>query len=283
MDTVYKYCGKYGADVLCSLELKVTPPNQFNDPFEFTPEVIFSDPASFRKMPELLNDTQYLKRLHRNEGNALDFAKFQELASAKEPEIIKLVVKEIINYCPKFAIEMLDMASNKVAVLCLSQKRDSILMWGHYCDNSRGLVIGFDRSSDCFQEATELRSRLRPVKYVKKRTLLDLSWQEGTPEWNNYLDEVVFRKGEDWSYEEELRQCFLLPTLTQKRLKDGTLGYFLPFPAGAVASVTLSPRCSADLEGAVRSILRDPRLAHVKLDRAILNESGFAIGFEILK
>lgn len=36
MGTVYKFCGKYGLEILRTLELKVTPPNQFNDPFEFT-------------------------------------------------------------------------------------------------------------------------------------------------------------------------------------------------------------------------------------------------------
>ena len=38
-DVLYKYCDPRGIDILQSLRLKVTPPNQFNDPFEFMPRV----------------------------------------------------------------------------------------------------------------------------------------------------------------------------------------------------------------------------------------------------
>jgi hypothetical protein len=43
MSTVYKYCSNRGVDILNNLELKITPANQFNDPFEFTPHIICSD------------------------------------------------------------------------------------------------------------------------------------------------------------------------------------------------------------------------------------------------
>ena len=45
MGTVFKFCGKYGLDILRKLELKITPPNQFNNPFEFKPRNRCSDPA----------------------------------------------------------------------------------------------------------------------------------------------------------------------------------------------------------------------------------------------
>ena len=40
-DGLYKYCDQRGIDILQSLRLKVTPPIQFNDPFEFMPKVDF--------------------------------------------------------------------------------------------------------------------------------------------------------------------------------------------------------------------------------------------------
>jgi len=36
-DAVFKYCDARGVSILQDLELKITPPNEFNDPFEFRP------------------------------------------------------------------------------------------------------------------------------------------------------------------------------------------------------------------------------------------------------
>jgi hypothetical protein len=40
---LYKYLDRYGLDTIANLELKITPPNEFNDPFEFTPRLTDSD------------------------------------------------------------------------------------------------------------------------------------------------------------------------------------------------------------------------------------------------
>jgi hypothetical protein len=42
-DSLFKYCDGNGIDILQWLRLKVTPPNQFNDPFEFLPKIAFSN------------------------------------------------------------------------------------------------------------------------------------------------------------------------------------------------------------------------------------------------
>jgi hypothetical protein len=70
MDTVYKYCGANGLNILRDLELKATPPNQFNDPFEFTPKMGYSDPVGYAKRN--LQQESVLKWLYehkRAEGN----------------------------------------------------------------------------------------------------------------------------------------------------------------------------------------------------------------------
>ena len=37
-----------------------------------------------------------------------------------------------------------------IGILCLSEVRDSILMWGHYTDSHQGFVIGFDSDQPFF-------------------------------------------------------------------------------------------------------------------------------------
>lgn len=40
---LYKYLDQHGLDAIANLELRVTPPNEFNDPFEFTPHLVIGD------------------------------------------------------------------------------------------------------------------------------------------------------------------------------------------------------------------------------------------------
>ncbi|HZF02169.1 MAG TPA: hypothetical protein VE344_09775 [Methylomirabilota bacterium] len=37
---LFKYTNHFGVNILRDLQLKVTPPNEFNDPFEFSPYLI---------------------------------------------------------------------------------------------------------------------------------------------------------------------------------------------------------------------------------------------------
>jgi hypothetical protein len=62
MAFAYKYCSAHGLDILTSLHLKITPPNQFNDPFEFTPHVVCSNPA--RRIKRFFNDKTNLTKLY---------------------------------------------------------------------------------------------------------------------------------------------------------------------------------------------------------------------------
>jgi len=277
MDIVYKYCCAGGIEILENLELKVTPPNQFNDPFEFTPRMICSAPL--RRTREILKTKRHLRTLYdaevaagRFSGN---FREYREYAKKHRQKI----AEGIAVYLPEAAAEtgrhVLDKASRKYGILCLSKTRESILMWGHYCDKHCGLVIGFDGAHKIFGVPT-------PVKYVRERVLFDASWLERDARVRAFEKQLVFSKYMDWAYEQEVRQMFNLPALKQKQLKDGTLGYFLTVPPQAIVRVTLGARCPNDLTNKVLKALQNPTLAHVKLDRAVLHDSDFALRFERL-
>jgi hypothetical protein len=281
MDTVYKYCGANGLKILRNLELKVTPPNQFNDPFEFTPKMNYSDPVGYAK--KNLQEESVLKWLYehkRAEGKfAGSFQEFQERASAHQTEVIEAFVSVLPLGAAQAEKEFLDEVSRRFGILCMSQKRDSILMWGHYCDKPLGLVIGFDKSAAIFQQ----EKGLRPVNYVKERVAFDACWPAGSPELLKYEEDVILSKSDAWLYEQEVRQFFALSShsLTKKLLEDKTTGYFLPFPAEAIVSVTLGPRCLPDLENEVRELLQKPHFSNMKkFDHAILHENNFSIDFE---
>jgi hypothetical protein len=65
-DSLFKYCDGRGIDIFCSLRLNVSPPNQFNDPFEFLPKVDFSMDATHVK--KWLTDSKVLQSAWEQSG-----------------------------------------------------------------------------------------------------------------------------------------------------------------------------------------------------------------------
>jgi Protein of unknown function (DUF2971) len=272
MNLVYKYCNARGVDILQNLELKITPPNQFNDPFELTPHIICSNPADLAArwrqrhlMPLYLRQ----KKLGRFDGSYGEFQKFIDLHHG---EWLNSWVTVAFKNVQK---NLLDYQSKENGILCMSKRRDSILMWGHYCEKHRGLVVGFDSSYKLFHRLP----LLYPVSYVPKRIKMEANWETNNPETQEAVYQMMSSKGEDWLYEQELRQFFKLSALKKKPFKGKTVGYFQPISPDAIVTVSLGVRCSKKLENKVRSLLSNPHFSHVKLDRAVLHESDFTLEF----
>src|ERR1039457_4824173 len=102
MDTIYKYCGKHGLTILRQLELLVRPPNQFNDPFEFTPKVVYSDRALYAKrVLDLEPVREWLHQLYLKNNFRGTFNEYQKEAEnilLKAPETTSpLVEKDMLD------------------------------------------------------------------------------------------------------------------------------------------------------------------------------------------
>lgn len=276
-EQVYKYCDSHGLDVLRNLELKVTPPNQFNDPFEFTPRVICSTPR--KDVRRLFKDKAELREMFREEkgdGFKGDFRDYKKRFKAILPKLVPLLVERIPEANAHLQSSQLNTLSRILGVLCMSTNPHSIVMWGHYADKHRGIVIGFDYSWNQFHD----KKGLRPVEYVRERPIWDTSCVRNSSEAQESSDRSLLSKNEEWSYEGELRQLFMLEGLNRRNLDNGDAGYFLPFPAKAIHSVHLGVRCPPQREKAIRALLKAPELAHVKLFKASLHEEKFALKFE---
>ncbi len=275
---VYKYCDEHGLDILRNLEIKFTPPNQFNDPFEFTPHVINSNPR--RTVNRTLKNKAEIKEMYEEDKAAGiptgNFRQYRQRFAGMLPEVRRRMIEQSGQTSDAVQSRYLDEVSSVFGVLCLSSRRDSILMWGHYCDKHRGLVIGFDGQHDHFS----VKGGLRFVNYIRERIAYDMSWKNGSQELDDYFQRIVISKNDAWEYEKELRHIHELAKLKQKPLGDGKLGHFGSFSAAAIKSVTLGAKCTKPFEESVRALLQDKRLAHVKLDRAVLHPSEFALKFE---
>lgn len=277
-EAVFKYCDARGVSILQNLELKITPPNEFNDPFEFRPRVTCS--SVNRKFKHLVRGKDQLRGMFVDQkvaGFSGNFRQFKKQLRKARPTIVSTLAPKMPEVNTYLQAVYPDNVSHEHGVLCMSARRDSIVMWGHYCDSHRGMVIGFDAGWEIFQQPIK---GLREVNYVRERVLWDTSWPPGGSKERACSEQLIFSKNDEWNYECELRQLFTLSGLQQRILENGSIGYFLPVPPNVIVSVSLGMRCSRELEERVRSILRNARLSHVKLDRARLHDHDFELEFD---
>jgi len=292
MNTVYKYCCPRGVEILESLEIKVTQPNRFNDPFEFYPRMISTNPLRWAQ--QILKTPGVIERIYQTRTIAGSWRGSLEEFRRHMSDHIEEEARSLVSHVPQAIGEVrarvVEHASKTFGILCLSNKRDSILMWGHYADKHRGIVIGFDSSNDMFQanakssrlgesDSTVIMMGLHPVEYGNERVVYDTSWFPTDPQMTQFEQQIFFSKSKDWIYEEEVRQCFALDSLVARLLDDKSPGYFLPVSPAAVVSVSLGAKFNMDTAERVRAALKRSCFSHVVFDQASLDEREFALVF----
>jgi hypothetical protein len=151
--------------------------------------------------------------------------------------------------------------SRRYGVLCFCRSWHSPLLWGHYADKHRGMVLGFDVRDDL----------LRQMDYIKRRPLF-------TTFSDAMAEKLLFTKFAAWQYEEEWRLC--------TRLEDrdpATQLFFADFGKDlTLREVIVGPLCKeskATIERALRkyagvSVIR-ARLAFGTF-RVVKNKLGFS-------
>jgi hypothetical protein len=119
METAYKYCGEHGLTILRNLELLVRPPNQFNDPFEFTPKMSYSDPVGYAEK-HLANESilQWLYDSQCSLGKfSGSFDKFKELTIKHKSKVLEVFVGVLPLGTAQAEKEFLDEVSKRFGIL----------------------------------------------------------------------------------------------------------------------------------------------------------------------
>lgn len=84
-----------------------------------------------------------------------------------------------------------------MSITCLSERNDSILMWGHYANMHRGICLAYD-----ILEMSERLKTVIPVNYSDHLPALADSSEYGII---RFFIESLRTKASDWSYEKEWR------------------------------------------------------------------------------
>jgi len=270
---LYKYLTPARLDVLERRVIRFTQPAAFNDPFEFKPCIESAASQDHlrayveQNFDEILNrelkEYPILSRLPPDE-HAVEL-----LRSLKSciPSLFKMLEARFL---PGVSTAVNSALSANLGVLCLSEIRDSLLMWGHYTDNHQGFVIGFDQNHPFFSVRRGPEDEfgfLRQVKYRRSRPRVTLADTTGT-EWFE-------TKSDEWAYEKEWRMMRVLQD-AEFRLKAVPHPICLfSFPADAVVEIVVGLRSPQELRDGLRTVSKD--FPSAKLFQACEHSSEYAL------
>jgi hypothetical protein len=198
---LYKYLPAVRVDVLRRRAVRFTQPGDFNDPFEFRPKIqAVASSDDVRGHVEEHFDTLVDEELAKYGSLVppLLQANIREIVLNQKsifPGLFQLLQPHVLRRVAPTIDTILNL---NVGVFCLSEVRESILMWGHYTGNHRGLVIGFESTDPFFSKRRSESDEfgfLRPVIYQVQRPQVTLA-DTTSPAWFQ-------TKSDDWAYEKE--------------------------------------------------------------------------------
>jgi hypothetical protein len=280
---LYKYLRPERVDVLNSLEIRFTQPNALNDPFELRPrfELLIPEvevlanysatPVDFdpilRQAYSILAEEQ--RSVLPYEAAASAFKSFMESDQGRSATSEGLL--QFLRFNSQMATplcESLYEALNRgVGILSLTEVPDELLMWAHYAESHRGILLGFDEKHAFFNRK---RSDNDEFNFLRKVIYADLP---PAPSALGVDGNALFiTKGMKWSYEREWRMLAPLEDSSRSVEIAGDTVHLFALPPQALVSVVIGARASAELERSVLGAVRaSADLAHISVSRAALD------------
>ena len=230
---LYKYVDLAGAEkILFNNTLKATPPNKFNDPFELMAGGVCN--VSREHDFDLLKSYDSYKKARKLKMFDDCYARYIEHIDSNHRLIDHVIESSLSNqdsYHNEIA-ELVNELSKTAGIVCFSATNDHILMWSHYADQHKGVVIGFDSKL--------LSDDWIPVDYSKERYFLNIERRKDRDE----RIKMIARKSDLWAYEEEYRFVVLLQKCKNKNRDDDDAFFTFEYRSEAIKEVIFGCRMS---------------------------------------
>jgi hypothetical protein len=269
--------------ILKEKQIRFTQPSVFNDPFEMQPFYeSFAEDAEVQKHVNEPETETLLEELFLEQYPNLP-AEVQNLVPAEFLKSFAAMVSPFAVDNAPAVLDGLTAAISKgfytgfdenIGVLSLSEKRDDLLMWAHYAQYHKGLVVGFDSEHKYFHQqlspSDEFRY-VRKVHYSKNRPTIRLATIED-------VTGIFLTKSEEWTYEYEWRMMRPLADAPETKIINGESIHLFSFPPGCVTEVILGYRMSPELKKEILEYLSGAeQYSHVKKYVALLDEREFRL------
>jgi hypothetical protein len=167
--------------------LKYSHFSEFNDPFDCVVSYDVEDSLEYYKSR---------KDLIKAVGDKLNYSPAERIQ--KKQQLLKNVEKSIID--GDFHKGLL----NPIGICCLSKVPDSILMWSHYANHHKGVVVEFDTFQDQYTELHDVEKKLLGYPIVYQDQMPKISARNGQDGFSA-VQSSILTKSLSWKYENEVR------------------------------------------------------------------------------
>jgi hypothetical protein len=258
MNILYKYCDQLGVvKILGALELKLPYISEVNDPLECLPFFYCpDDKAAIEK--------RYLSVLNRRNLpiSANYRRKLDELFEAGE--IQKTLAES--------SLKTQKNLNRKNCLLSVSKTARDTVMWAHYADKHKGVVIGID--FDKFFPKNGIK--MYRVDYSEQRPEMNVLDNDEEEDVSVKYMKTLLTKSVEWRYEREFRVIFLdtyLMALEQQglaRLKElnGKKTWYLRLNPESIKEIIFGLYTEESLKLAIGKLIKQSELQHIKLYQA---------------
>ncbi len=249
---LYKYVTFERKDILEHQLIRFTQPGCFNDPFEMHPSFDLMSKA------DLAAKGSTHEKLKAMLAALWPGIQRQISTTAQEPGLWSLKNNLIAR----------SVFDEKYGILCLTKSPSNLLMWAHYANHHRGMVIQFDETHDFFRLSINAHSdiELGAVKYSDVCPILSYSSLESPV--------IFYTKSVEWSYEVERR--FIKPLSEAAKVIDAPTDEPLyprclfSVPGEAITGVILGACMPSQHQEAIVNLLTCNEFKHVNIYYAYL-------------
>ena len=165
-------------DVIINSSLWLSSRNGFNDPFDTKAKIIIDGSSK-----KLRTKIKALLKSHKSEIGGVKRAQEIDRIMANQPELLKNIS------------DVTEDALNKIGACCFNVNPRNLLMWSHYANHHKGIVLQFEVAKD-----TTTFLKAVPLDYVTDYP--KINWANET---EGEVRKAFLNKYETWKYENEWR------------------------------------------------------------------------------
>lgn len=260
---LYKYLPIDRKCVLKNGLIRFTQPSCFNDPFEAFPNVeqIISTEIVEGLFRNLLDDEAYKKFIDmaRNKESIDYFINLRSSLIDKSSDELKTIYKRLtLGESSETPTESMKLFwDEQVGILSLSEENDNLTMWSHYAKDHKGFIIGFNPEKQV-TDSKQCMIKLKRISYSCVRptlTLFELGVDKKTRN-KQWINDFLYTKSRDWSYENEWRQVNFLKKADDVQRKENDI-YLFKYNRESVEQIYLGCNILPENRNEILELVKD--------------------------
>lgn len=264
---LFKYLTYDRKSVLENGLIRFTQPSCFNDPFEALPNVeqFFSTEIVDALFRNLLDENSFnnfiIKFSNEDTIKSLKEMHFSMLGKSHD-ELIAFYNKLTIGDSTENPTESMKLYwDEQIGILSLSEENDNLTMWSHYSKDHKGFIIGFNPEKG-ITDNKQCMIKPKKVSYSCARpslTLFEFGKDKNTRN-KQWINDFLFTKSKDWSYENEWRQVNFLNKRDDFK-KDEEDIYLFKYNRAAIEEIYLGCNMKPENKQEIKKLVNDWKVA----------------------